>query len=366
LLDQLVAAGGYVDYSQAINVALSNLGVLRQEMSSGAEVVVGEHDQRGNAGTAERQTSFRRTLEHARPAQRGRRSLDAHASRAQEPEIPALFRLPHPVPAERTAPLPDDVFFVGQGVPVERWVFGQYNRLLPVKASCRALLNLSATYADGFDIGKVSSEIAQEAVSLAEYLSHHDTTNRSVRDDAISIGFPLRTENVDRSRLRYANQFVAMVNKQRRVSGLLIDLKLINQTPDRVPRIALTKTGWEFAALPNPILDGGHFEVGRKFSEPERELLLQHIEQSVPVEDFAYRSILRAIKAGHATPETIDEALQADLASDRRQAFGKQFLASQRSGAISRMSDLELVSRVRDGVRVSYAITDRGTAYLNL
>jgi hypothetical protein len=57
--------------------------------------------------------------------------------------------------------------------------------------------------------------------------------------------------------------------------------------------------------------------------------------------------------------------MKAFVAEDRIEKLSQSFLASQRSGAVSRMSDLNLVSRVRDGIRVSYVLTDEGTAFLD-
>jgi hypothetical protein len=52
------------------------------------------------------------------------------------------------------------------------------------------------------------------------------------------------------------------------------------------------------------------------------------------------------------------------MSSDKEKTLSESFLASQRSGAISRMEDLRLVLRVRDGVRVFYDVTDIGERYM--
>ena len=52
------------------------------------------------------------------------------------------------------------------------------------------------------------------------------------------------------------------------------------------------------------------------------------------------------------------------LSEDRASDLSQSFLASQRSGAVSRMSDLGLIERRREGVRVFYAVTDDGRAFL--
>jgi hypothetical protein len=84
----------------------------------------------------------------------------------------------------------------------------------------------------------------------------------------------------------------------------------------------------------------------------------------VPVEVFAYRVILGAVSDGQTSPDQIDTAMKAYLDGQRADTLSQSFLASQRSGAVSRMSDLGLIERRRDGVRVSYTATEDGLAFL--
>ncbi len=44
--------------------------------------------------------------------------------------------------------------------------------------------------------------------------------------------------------------------------------------------------------------------------------------------------------------------------------FSRAFLSTQRAGAISRMTDLGLVVRVREGLRVAYVASHFGKQYL--
>ncbi|MCZ6776657.1 MAG: hypothetical protein O7D34_09400, partial [Ignavibacteria bacterium] len=82
-------------------------------------------------------------------------------------------------------------------------------------------------------------------------------------------------------------------------------------------------------------------------------------------EDFAYRSILKAILDGADTPKGIDAALQEQVSEGKKSNLSGSFLSSQRSSAISRMEDLGLVERVRNGIHISYAITEFGERYLS-
>ena len=147
------------------------------------------------------------------------------------------------------------------------------------------------------------------------------------------------------------------------MTGLLIDLKLINHDRYKSPRIQLTEPGWRLADLPNPILDGQYNEASNRFSSDEIEIFIAHIASSVPAEHFAYRTTLSAINEGHDTPEGLDAALRKHLPDRKEKPFTDAFLTTQRAGVISRMADLGLVARVRTGPNVTYIATTRGKQF---
>src|ERR1700694_4054926 len=94
LLDKLVASGEYVDYSQAISVAVTNLAVLREELGPNSTIVVseGEH-RRPDVRSTPRDRA--RAGEVDRQVHGGRRhvSRSEGAAAAARVEVPALFRL---------------------------------------------------------------------------------------------------------------------------------------------------------------------------------------------------------------------------------------------------------------------------------
>jgi hypothetical protein len=118
-----------------------------------------------------------------------------------------------------------------------------------------------------------------------------------------------------------------------------------------------------FALLRNPILDSDSLEVQRKFYPDEITFLLHHIRSFVHVELFAFQILLRAISEGADSPEALDQALNRLVPGAEEKSFKPSFLSTQRSGALSRMVDLGLIIRKRDGVRVSYAVSDQGRKF---
>jgi hypothetical protein len=148
------------------------------------------------------------------------------------------------------------------------------------------------------------------------------------------------------------------------MTGMLVDLKLVNHDKHKSPRILLTEPGWRFAQLSNPILDGSDRESGSKFSAEEMEFMLSHIAVAVPVEDFAFKATLSSITSGSDTPEALDAALKKYLPVRKEKPFTDAFLTTQRAGVISRMADLGLVSRNRSGSNVKYLVTIRGEQFM--
>jgi hypothetical protein len=257
------------------------------------------------------------------------------------------------------------VWTANSEVPLHRWIFGQYNRLLPAKVSCRGLANLLPRTGNGIDIVEASSVITGEIATLGNYLQWLDKKYGLGRDQSLVTAFPTSGTGIEKSLQRYSSQFVGNINKNGQLTGLLTDYKLVNRLGSRGSRIELTEVGWKFAQLQNPVLDDGPASPQEKLSSEEISLLVIHIAEAVPAEAFAFRMIIKAIKSGAATPESLDLYLHEHVAASDSREFRSSFLSSQRSGAVSRMTDLGLVERKREGVRVYYQATDRGIEFVS-
>lgn len=368
LLDSLLDSRQYRDYSEVISLALDNLSVLQNELlNKGVLTLESENELMALHTRLETEPTPKRSnaLPHSNKEDSEKINLQPEALLPESSaSVPNLFLLDGigEVASSLASP-PADVWTMKQEVPLERWIFGQYNKFLPAKVSCRGLANLLQGKPDGVRLEDAALEISKEALTVGNLLARYDKQNGTKRDDALSTAFPSPDREVEKSRMRYANQFVASVTKKGRVSGLLIDMKLINHTGGNKPRLKLTEAGWNFAKLRNPILDNNPPETAQKFTTDERTFLLDHVSGSIPAEDFAYLAVLAAVDAGARTPGELDTALQKYVSKDADRTLTKSFLATQRSGAVSRMVDLELMKRKRDGVRVSYLTTDLGKQY---
>lgn len=216
----------------------------------------------------------------------------------------------------------------------------------------------------GISLQDASRRLAREATALGDYLAVLDRDQGHTRDQKLATAFPTTGTNTAKSQSRFANQFVAARGKMG-LTGLPVDLLLITQSSHSKDELRLTEAGWAFALMKNPILDLDIDKASARFTDEETEFLLSHVANSVPTEDFPYRAILEAVLSGTNTPGGIDSALRDYIPDHESGRLTTGFLASQRSGAISRMTDLGLVRRQRLGVRVIYEATDAGHRYLN-
>ena len=351
-LEKLLVVGGYRDYSEAVSVAVGNQLLLHMHSAEhGSKTALPE--------VMPAPTQIPHETEPKMLGSKGGVTSDANA-------VPQIFAaLDRAAKTPALAPFPNDLFAIGQDVPVDRWIFGQHNKLLPVKATCRALARLMlANSREGLRLTKAASDIASEAVKLGDYLRHVDAISESHRDDALSFAFPYTdSPNGDKSRLRYANQFVASFTKQGTLAGLPIELKLANRDHARNPQLLLTEAGWQFALMMNPILDSRKNGTQPRFSDEEVSFMIDHIRAHVPAEAFAFGAVLAAVIDGHNTPEKLDDALEKYLPKRSDKPFTRAFLTTQRAGVISRMIDMALLQRLREGINVTYEATAKGSEY---
>jgi hypothetical protein len=358
LLDRLVATGHYEDHSQVLAAAIQNLAVIHSELQERTSLIIERNY--GLGASVEGDTAVARQQPATPVVSKSSSESSSAASPGQgAPAIPAIFhRHPDITPPAHFADV--TIKPAGKAAAIDAWMWGQYNRLLPAKVTCRALINMFGDGSERQPLEKQTTAIANEAAKLGRYLSSIDEKRHLGRDDAMAIAFPKNSAEF-KSIQRFATQFVASANKEGELSGLAVSLNLIGRNPDYPEGIALTKAGWDFGMIENPLLDRIASGI-EKFSADEISFLLDHIAATVPVEAFAYQTILREVSRNILTPDALDAAL-SELPGHPKKAL-PQFVSTQRSGAICRMADLDLIARNRSGTRVSYVLTVRGKDFL--
>jgi AcrB/AcrD/AcrF family len=101
-----------------------------------------------------------------------------------------------------------------------------------------------------------------DEIRFGDMLRTLDSRSEKHRDEALGLAFPSSDPtNNDKSWLRYATQFVGAMSREGRMTGMLVDLKLVNHDRHKSPRVLLTEQGWKFALMHNPIIDGLDFRT---------------------------------------------------------------------------------------------------------
>jgi len=276
----------------------------------------------------------------------------AQVRAVQPASPPELFRRPEgvavstspPVAAEHMADIRDV-----SGVP---WIWGQVNRVFPLKCLVRAVLSIAATPVALEDL---AAELAEPCRELGMFLLRIDEQKESRRDERLSVGFPTGPRK-DAALNRFLGLFLGEVRQDGRVSGALFSLGLMGVDPSGL--VGLTSRGVHFAGLTNPLLDAG--QVVDVLSDEERTAYVEQVLRFCPGEVTAFSMIASALREGRSSNSLIEEVLAAGPGSHWTPAV----VSTQRSGAMGRMLDLGLMLRKRHGRRVEFELTRAGSEFL--
>jgi hypothetical protein len=250
-----------------------------------------------------------------------------------------------PAPPQRRVDILDD-----KGNP---WMWGQVNRVLPMKFLLRVLLN----EAGGKPIG-VPDAYALLGGHSRRYALHLQSLDEEAgrrRDERLSVGFP-SGESEDAALRRFLSQYFADVRSDGLASGALVFLGLVGFDPQG--RVGLTEQGVRFAEIENPILDEGR--VDERLSRSEIQFYLRHSLDEAVGEASAFSVLLAGIRNGATTNDELSACMKSTVAA----SWTDTLVSTERSGAVGRMLELGLVARQREGVRVQFSATEWGLDFL--
>jgi hypothetical protein len=248
-------------------------------------------------------------------------------------------------------------------------LWGQYNRIFPVKLTVRALANqlrkrLEDQPQDGNDdhrwislnhFSELAADIGREhGLKIKEA----DENNSRGQGEKLSAALPIG-DDPEKSKERFQTHFVGHAEQGGDLTGAAPHLLLVNIPEDSPGYIGITDAGLEFAELWNPLIDG---DVGanKSLSGDEVAFYLQHLREHLPTEFNAMVLTSEAIKEGDNRPESLSSRI-ASLNKDWSEAQA----STVRSGLVSRMYELGLVERERVGQRgIAYRLTNEGQEVL--
>ena len=362
-VEKLIASGSYPDLSSFCTAAIENLLLLEEHIPhfQGERVPT----KVPKTAPARRPKDTATQIAPERPVSPNMASSESGANNSTFPvELAAVdqnSKVPFTLPVAVA-----DLFKPSDRVPVDRWLFGQYNRIFPAKVTLRALSNVAMKEGkETLVLDAIGARIAEIAAIVGDRLRALDRRLATHRDDALATAFPDPSRDGQKGRMRYQNHFVGHTVKGEQ-GGLPVGLKLaVIHVLKNKPHILPTPAGWSFAQLPNPILDDPSAPIEQRLTTAEREFLLAHIRDQVPVELFAYRTLLSMLSRGIDSPDAMNSALMSLLSEERKADDSREFVNTQRAGVLGRMTDLGLITHERDGRFVRRQLTEVGRTFLS-
>jgi DNA-binding HxlR family transcriptional regulator len=237
-------------------------------------------------------------------------------------------------------------------------VWGLYNRIFPVKITLRVLARLLVTKGGkSVELKLLREESALKARAIGKELVLADRTRGSGRGEKLATGLPFKRG--DKSLDRFKNMFVGTISGPGKISGFPAALRfvLLQRVGERA-EVSLTPAGFRFASLKNPILDGPIEGIEGTLSSAESDFYMTHIHRVLPREWELCHRIIESIVDGNGTPAMVDQVIKRTLPS-----LNSSMVAPTRAGIISRLDEIGLVQRRQNGLRVSYALTERGESF---
>lgn len=234
------------------------------------------------------------------------------------------------------------------------WLWGQVNRVLPIKFCLRVLAN--GDEGSGLALEEAQRLVASAGRTYGLYLQQLDDSAERGRVDRLSVGFPTADSEED-AVSRFRSHYLGHRRKDGRVAGASFTLGLVGACNGN--RIGLTEAGASFARLENPVLDGdrnGHPTL----SEQEVDEYLRHCLAFARGERKAFATILSGVIEGRQSTEHLNAMIGTAVGRD----WTKTMVSTQRSGTMGRMIELGLIERERDGRRVVFTATERGREFL--
>ena len=250
-----------------------------------------------------------------------------------------------------------------QGVPTSQTplnkirqscLWGQYNRILPIKVTLRTLANYIKYSGTNIDLESFQENASNIAREIGIKLQTIDEKNNRYRDERFSTGFPIGNDEY-KAKSRFKMHFVGYLTKDNVIEGSPGSLGFVDISRDKNGKvtIGLTKEGLEFALIENPVLDSENFDV--ILSDPEKEYYINHVLNNVKAEAAAMILVLSSIKNGADNPDLLNKKIGV-----LNNSWSDDVVNTMKVGLISRLFELNLIVKQKQGLHVKYILTSKG------
>jgi hypothetical protein len=238
-------------------------------------------------------------------------------------------------------------------------VFGQVNRLFPLKLTCRWLMDFAVSDRLWPCYEVISDRLADDAGTIGTLLEKWDSDNDRKRDELLSTGLPRRGNSASRD--RFLSQFLARVTRSGGIYPAAICQYQLARFADST--IRLTEQGLAFSRLANPILDKKDKRAATTLAPEEAAFLAEQIIAWAPAERDDMRVVLNAVAAGRNSPSGLSEAIRGRYPRE----WSPSVFQTHTSGLVARLGELRLLRRVWQGRNVTYELGDvkQVEAFLN-
>lgn len=239
-------------------------------------------------------------------------------------------------------------------------LWGQYNRIFPVKIVVRQLANaIQDNDADRIDFNIFRKSVAETAREYGLRIEEKDQQKSRKRGEKLSSGLPTG-DHPEKSMDRFMSHFVGRIDSEGSLTGAPAQLQFVDITEQDGKKISITTPGLQFAKLSNPLIDE---DVGKDnpLSKKERDFYIDHLQSNLPEEMEAMGLIAHSVDEGQNRPDELTNKI-----SQMNANWTDSQSKTMRTGLVSRMIELNLLKRIRVGQRgVGYELTTRGSDFLD-
>lgn len=257
-------------------------------------------------------------------------------------------------------PLLDQYSLSVDGEAWDSWIWGQTNRILPIKFALRRLAIMSAAEQNYPVSDSFRESTSKRAREFGKKLLKVDEKLEKRRDERLSTGFPIGKDERS-SRNRYWTQFIGYEKSDGEKTGAFFELAFADLVKiDGKNRIGLTQAGFELSQLTNPVIDNNDYS--NSLSNDESSYYIKHTLSHCPGEGHLFRLILELLRDGKNKRIQLNNEIGDEVEGS---GWSEGLISTQRSGAISRMYELGLIEKARKGLEVRYQITGKGHGFLD-
>ncbi|MCB2221557.1 MAG: hypothetical protein KQI35_14255 [Bacteroidetes bacterium] len=350
IVKHLIKQGNYDNISQFVSIAIENQLSLEKEDVGGIDIISGDKGKvkeiykeyiKQESIARDQTSAYDRELSETIPSTIGL-DIKSIGNEDAKPVNPPNYK--------------ETVLYVEDGMGrFESWIWGQINKILPIKIGLRALIKLLSGE-EWVDIAKFYEFATDNAISYQRLFVDYEMSNKVLRDQKFSSGLP--SQDREKSIDRFKNHFLVKKRKDGKIDGALGIFKFTNikEAEDGRIYVGITKAGIDFALLENPIIDRN--EYAQKFTTDEALFYIEHVKESLAREYHAIVWILAKINSGINRREDLDKELIIDF--QKKWECSEMVVKTQRSGLTSRVYDLGFISKTKSGNEVMYHLTDLG------